>query len=181
MTPPSNAGGEGRVALETLTPEIVAYFAADPCLIWSEEWRLFWRPGGNGYTGDQGEAWHLTLGEAYARTRHCDPSKGIVFVRPARENADDRAPTLVEAAVAEMRERAAKACDTWQSDSAADVAAAMGMDDEALYAARRTAEGLAAAIRALGTPSQEASNVGCCERDHGAADQGAAGSPDRLR
>lgn len=76
-----------RVALEELTPTIVAAFAADTCLIWSNEHRLYWRAGGHGYVAADYNAGRYTLAEAYAKTKHCDPSKGIMFERAADEVA----------------------------------------------------------------------------------------------
>jgi hypothetical protein len=72
-----------RVALEDVNPTIAEYFASDPCLIWSGEHRWWWRADGYGYTADRARAGRYTIGDAYARTRHCDPTKAIAFERLA--------------------------------------------------------------------------------------------------
>lgn len=74
-----------RVALEELTPTIVAAFAADTCLIWSSEHQSYWRAHGHGYVTADYDAGRFTLAEAFRRTKHCDPSKGIMFERAADE------------------------------------------------------------------------------------------------
>jgi hypothetical protein len=76
-----------RIALEDVTPTIAAAFAEDQCLIWSSEHRLYWRAGGHGYVAADYDAGRFTLAEAYSRTKHCDPSKGIMFERAADEVA----------------------------------------------------------------------------------------------
>lgn len=73
------AGRPVRIPLEEMLPELAAYFAGDTCLIWSGEWRKWWRPDAAGYTSDRAQAGRYLLADAYARTRHCDPSKGIAF------------------------------------------------------------------------------------------------------
>jgi hypothetical protein len=47
--------------------------------IWSDEWRAWWRPNGNGYTDDEAQAWVLPFPEAYDRTHHCGPEKKINY------------------------------------------------------------------------------------------------------
>ncbi|MBI0474253.1 hypothetical protein D9601_02590 [Sphingomonas sp. MA1305] len=64
-----------------MTPTIAAAFADDACLIWSGEWQSYWRAGGNGYTKAAAEAGRYTIQAAYEGTRHCDPSKQIMFER----------------------------------------------------------------------------------------------------
>jgi len=118
MTPPSNAGGEGR---EVLAREVLAEHAER-----------------HGYP----------LAAASIR-RNDDPWFYTVCARAmlafsARENADDRAPALVEVAVAEGIERRRRPNDT-------EVGRAF---NRGLDAAMVVVRSLAA------TPSQEASNVG---------------------
>lgn len=79
---PALAKAPIRIALEDVTPTIAAAFGDDLCLIWSGEWQSYWRAGGNGYTKDIAQAGWYTIQAAYARTRHCDPSKQIAFERP---------------------------------------------------------------------------------------------------
>ncbi|MEA1083246.1 hypothetical protein SFC76_03150 [Sphingomonas sp. CD22] len=83
MTAAADQALPPRVALEELTPTIVAAFADDTCLIWSSEHRRYWRAGGRGYAAADYDAGRFTLDEAYLRTKHCDPSKGIMFERAA--------------------------------------------------------------------------------------------------
>jgi len=70
-----------RVALEEVTPAIATAFADNPCLIWSGEHRTWWRANGNGYTNRREYAGRYTIGDAFARTRHCGPEKAIAFER----------------------------------------------------------------------------------------------------
>jgi len=69
------------IALEDVTPTIAAAFADNPCLIYSGEHRLYWGANAHGYTPHRDLAGSYTIGDAYARTRHCDPEKLIRFVR----------------------------------------------------------------------------------------------------
>jgi len=124
MTPPSNAGGEGR---EVLAREVLAEHAKGavaPCMV--------------------------------------PHAIAAMLAFSARENADDRAPALVEAAVAVMRERAAKVCDS-AAKGAEDACRSGHYAGPAVSRLRdraRASRKLADAIRALPTPSQKASNVG---------------------
>lgn len=129
MTPPSNAGGEWRAVLAR---EVLKHLR--------EQERV-------GMFGKKGRI--ITFGEA---------ADVIESLLAARENADDRAPALVEAAVG--ANMAVKVI-------ASALCRAAGMDPSG--AARSgyswinhadEAREVLAAIRALLTPSQEASNVG---------------------
>lgn len=73
-----------RIKLEDLTPASAATLAGELCLIWSGEHSAWWRPGGAGYTVHSEAAGIYTVADAYARTRHCDPSKMIRFERLTR-------------------------------------------------------------------------------------------------
>ena len=84
-----------RIPLGEVADVVVAFYGDDLCLIWSDEWRKWWRPNAHGYTSDREQAGRYTLADAYARTRHCDPSKGIMFEQvdlptpaPAGERAE---------------------------------------------------------------------------------------------
>lgn len=81
------SAGAVRIPLVEVTPEIAEFFADDGCLIWSAEWRMWWRSHGYGYTSIRDDAGRYTIADAYASTRHCDPSKGIMF---------EQVPTPVE-------------------------------------------------------------------------------------
>jgi hypothetical protein len=70
-----------RIALEDLTPSIVAAFADDICLIWSGEHQTWWLPGSDGYTARRETAGAFTIASAYERTKHCGPEKRIAFER----------------------------------------------------------------------------------------------------
>jgi hypothetical protein len=48
-------------------------------LIWSDEHRAWWKPTANGYTDDRDEAGRWWLKDAWLQTKHCDPSKRIMF------------------------------------------------------------------------------------------------------
>ncbi len=48
-------------------------------LIWSKEWKAWWRGGGSGYTDDVKLAGIWDASEAWKRVRHCGPEKGIVL------------------------------------------------------------------------------------------------------
>ena len=50
-----------------------------PVLIWSGEWRSFWRAKACGYTPDATQAGVYTLDSAIAYSGHCDPSKKIEY------------------------------------------------------------------------------------------------------
>lgn len=47
--------------------------------IFSGEGGSYWRPRGGGYTTDIKLAWVLPFEEAFEETKHCDPSKRIMF------------------------------------------------------------------------------------------------------
>lgn len=48
-------------------------------LIWSKEHATWWRPESAGYTQDADEAGVYDFADAWDRTKHCGPEKGIVF------------------------------------------------------------------------------------------------------
>lgn len=47
--------------------------------IYSGEWRLYWRANGCGYTDDPRDAGVYAWGDAWDRTSHCGPEKGIEY------------------------------------------------------------------------------------------------------
>jgi len=145
MTPPSNAGGEGR---EVLARELAARLLA-------------YRP-----TDEWGDGVHHVI---------CDEAAQLLIAFSARENADDRAPALVEAA-AEMREAlvawrdAQKATDDavehleravaegWWNEPGAS--SHVGESDRRADAAWERAVKLRDAALSAALDAQEASNVG---------------------
>lgn len=48
-------------------------------LIWSSQRQCWWRPEGRGYAMDPRQAGAYTFEEAFRRTSHCGPEKGIAF------------------------------------------------------------------------------------------------------
>lgn len=49
-------------------------------MIWSNQWCAWWRENGQGYTdGMVAPPWVLPFEDAYARTKHCGPEKGIQY------------------------------------------------------------------------------------------------------
>jgi hypothetical protein len=69
LTSMQRKGGERTMAL----------MAGKTVRIWSQQWKSWWRPEAQGYTRDPGQAWVLPFEEAFRRTRHCGPEKGIEF------------------------------------------------------------------------------------------------------
>lgn len=47
--------------------------------IWSAQWDMYWRDGGNGYTSDGLEAGVFMFEDAFGRTRHCGPEKQVHY------------------------------------------------------------------------------------------------------
>ncbi len=47
--------------------------------IWSNEWRMWWRPKGNGYTDDVDQAGIYPADDAWQRVSGCGPEKKIVL------------------------------------------------------------------------------------------------------
>jgi len=145
MTPPSNAGGEGR---EVLAREVLAD-AMDSCISPHANEIAFLARHSRDLSPNQTTATIIAAMLAFS----------------ARENADDRAPALVEAAVAEMRERAAKVAEygfrcrtclaVFNGDEGHPEPECALPNWDSL-----PADEAGEAIRALGTPLQEASNVG---------------------
>lgn len=62
--------------------------AGKSVLIWSREHAAFWRAGGAGYTIYVDAAGRYDFDDAFARTQHCDKSKGIVFFAAPKESAN---------------------------------------------------------------------------------------------
>jgi len=173
MTPPSNAGGEGR---EVLAP---CPFCGGEATVRTYQTESLWSHDVVTYTqvGCEECDYQRATEPGY------DPEALVWWnTRPARENADDRAPALVEAAVAEAITAAIGKADedfgyrfnlTRMVDGEETHTLFMNgfepveFDDRddgyRLIAERRNkarADAVLAAIRALPTPSQEASNVG---------------------
>jgi hypothetical protein len=90
-----------------------------------------------------------------ARIIQAIKTSGPITIHAVEGPADDRAPALVEAAVAEMRERAAKVAER----GIRPIRRPLDMGDRD-RSNNLACESIADAIRALPTPSQEASNVG---------------------
>lgn len=65
-------------------PSLARFLSGKLVRIWSEEWLAWWRPDGAGYTSDLAGAGIYTFEDAFNRSSHCDPSKGICYV-PAQE------------------------------------------------------------------------------------------------
>lgn len=49
-------------------------------LIWSKEHKLFWLRNSAGYTSNIGDAGVYEFLDAFHRTKHCSPEKGIIFI-----------------------------------------------------------------------------------------------------
>lgn len=47
--------------------------------IWSSEHGAYWRADASGYTMTADAAGHYEFADAYDRTKHCGPEKGIEF------------------------------------------------------------------------------------------------------
>lgn len=69
-----------RIRLEECSHEIRCALGAQPVRIWSREHGAYWRYPAAGYTTLVEEAGVYSLGEAWRRTRHCGPEKGVEFV-----------------------------------------------------------------------------------------------------
>lgn len=103
MIPPSNAGGEGRevLALRTALVDYAMHYGPR-CRECADHDDIC--PMSGMACGERRKATEFVVDALiYGATHGYCPSS----LTRARENADDRAPALVEAAVAEMRERAA--------------------------------------------------------------------------
>jgi len=139
MTPPSNAGGEGREVLARIRARISEQ--GDMHITVSADETVALRQMlGVGWWEDQEESREI---DAMALEMLC------VAAERAHENADDRAPALVEAAVAEMRERAAAIADGAWAGAAAMVATGGGLSARARAA---IADDIRVRIRALPNP-----------------------------
>ena len=53
-------------------------------LVWSGEYRMWWRPCGYGYTPDRDLAGRWYLGQAMAMTEACSPEKQLVLQHAKR-------------------------------------------------------------------------------------------------
>lgn len=49
----------------------------------------YWRPGGQGYTDDPEKAGRFTFADAYRRTHHCGPEKGIEYHAAGKSHLND--------------------------------------------------------------------------------------------
>lgn len=47
--------------------------------IWSKQWHAWWKFGGSGYTDDINNAGVFDIKDAWKRTSHCGPEKGIIY------------------------------------------------------------------------------------------------------
>jgi hypothetical protein len=103
MTPPSNAGGEGREVLANIRARICEQGDMH-ITVSAEEMATLRQALGLGWWEDQDERREI---DAMALEMLCVAAekRAAMLAFSARENADDRAPALVEAAVAEMREK----------------------------------------------------------------------------
>ena len=54
-------------------------FSGKHVRIWSAEWRAWWRPKAQGYTGNIEEAGVFPFDDAWARSHHCGPEKRISY------------------------------------------------------------------------------------------------------
>jgi hypothetical protein len=72
---------EGRETLERLTrwPGLHRAWTGKKVRIWSNEHGAYWRRDGAGYSSDGLEAGVFDFSDAFKRTRHCGPEKGITF------------------------------------------------------------------------------------------------------
>ena len=69
-----------RFTLEEIKKKPDFYLAAYSALktrIYSKEHGSWWRKDASGYTNDIMDAWKITFEDAFKRTMHCDPEKGI--------------------------------------------------------------------------------------------------------
>jgi len=62
--------------------------------IYSEEHRRYWRDEGAGYTSSAVHAGIFSFADAWARTSHCGPEKGIIY-EVLDEDAEQEAPPRV--------------------------------------------------------------------------------------
>ena len=54
--------------------------AGKKVLIWSDEHKLFWLRNSAGYTSNIGDAGKYEFMDAFHKTKHCSPEKGIIFI-----------------------------------------------------------------------------------------------------
>lgn len=60
-------------------PQLRDELAVRRCRIYSREHMLYWRANANGYTSTALEAGVYAFADAYRRTSHCGPEKGVAF------------------------------------------------------------------------------------------------------
>ena len=63
-------------------PRMFEKFKECKVLIWSAQWRAWWRAESSGYTSDPTSAGVYDFDDAYRRTRHCGPEKRIEYFTP---------------------------------------------------------------------------------------------------
>lgn len=73
---------KGTETLERLKrwPSLLQKFKDCEVWIYSDEHNLYWRPSGGGYTAAITHAGTYSIEDAFARTRHAGPEKGIRFI-----------------------------------------------------------------------------------------------------
>ena len=49
-------------------------------LIWSDEWKLYWKPKAQGYTQHKSNAGIYKFEDAWAKVKHCGPDKKIKLI-----------------------------------------------------------------------------------------------------
>jgi len=71
----------GFVSLEKLKryPSMKQKWLGLKVRIWSGEWRMWWRPEGNGYTEIEADAWITRFENAWDNASHAGPEKQIEF------------------------------------------------------------------------------------------------------
>lgn len=65
--------------ISNLDDAVAAPFRGRSVRIWSAEWRAWWRPDGRGYTDKINDAGIYSFEDAWSRSAHCGPEKGIIY------------------------------------------------------------------------------------------------------